>query len=108
MPQKQWSEKRERQYQHIKDSERKQGKSEDRAEEIAARTVNKVRAQQGEAKQSSRTSTEDMAPSRRGGQRSHGGAQGRTRAQLYEEARRKNIQGRSKMNKDQLEQALQA
>lgn len=108
MPQKQWSEKRERQYQHIKDSERKQGKSEDRAEEIAARTVNKVRAQQGEAKQSSRTSTEDMAPSRRGGQRSHSGAQGRTRAQLYEEARRKNLQGRSRMNKAQLEQALQA
>ena len=107
MPQKQWSEKRERQYQHIKDSERKQGKSEDRAEEIAARTVNKVRAQKGESKQSSRTSTEDMAPSRRGGQRSHSGAQGRTRAQLYKEAGRKNMEGRSRMNKDQLEQALQ-
>ncbi len=106
MPQKQWSDKRERQYQHIKDSERKQGKSENLAEEIAARTVNKVRAQQGEARSSSRTSTEDMAPSRRGGQRSHSGAEGRTRAQLYEEARRKNISGRSKMNKSDLEAAL--
>ncbi len=106
MPQKQWSQKRERQYQHILDSERKQGKSEGVAKEIAARTVNKVRAQEGEARQSSRTSTEDMAPSKRGGQRSHSGAKGRTRAQLYEEARRKGIAGRSKMNKSDLEEAL--
>ncbi len=106
MPQKQWSQKRERQYQHILDSERKQGKSEGVAKEIAARTVNKVRAQEGEARQSSRASTEDMAPSKRAGQRSHSGAKGRTRAQLYEEARRKGIAGRSKMNKSDLEEAL--
>lgn len=106
MPPKKWSDKRERQYQYIRDSERTQGKSEDRVEEIAARTVNKVRAQRGEAHHSSRTSTEDMAPSRRGGLRSHSGAQGRTKAQLYEEARRQNIAGRSKMNKSELEDAL--
>lgn len=106
MPQKQWSNKRERQYQHILDSERKQGKSEDTAKEIAARTVNKVRAQQGEARQSSRTSTEDMAPGKRGGQRSRSEPQARTRAQLYEEARRQGIAGRSKMNKSALEEAL--
>ena len=106
MPKKTWSDKRERQYQHILDSERTQGKSKEVAKEIAARTVNKVRAQEGEARQSSRTSTDDMAPSRRGGQRSHSGAQGRTRAQLYEDARRKNIAGRSKMNKQQLQEAL--
>ena len=106
MPQKQWSNKRERQYQHILDSEREQGKSEGVAKEIAARTVNKVRAQGGEARQSSRTSTEDMAPSKRAGQRSHSAAQGRTRAQLYEEARRKGIAGRSKMSKSALEEAL--
>ena len=106
MPQKQWSNKRERQYQHILDSERKQGKSEGVAKEIAARTVNKVRAQEGEARQSSRTSTEDMAPSKRGGQRSHSGAKGRTKAQLYEEARRRGIAGRSKMNKRALQEAL--
>lgn len=107
MPKKTWSDKRERQYQHILDSERTQGKSKEVAKEIAARTVNKVRAQEGEARQSSRTSTDDMAPSRRGGQRSHSGAQGRTRAQLYEDARRKNIAGRSKMNKQQLQEALE-
>ena len=106
MPQKQWSQKRERQYQHILDSERKQGKSEGTAKSIAARTVNKVRAQEGEARQGSRTSTQDMSPGKRGGQRSHSGAQGRTRAQLYEEARRKGIAGRSKMNKSALEEAL--
>ena len=106
MPQKQWSQKRERQYQHILDSEREQGKSEGVAKESAARTVNKVRAQGGEARQSSRTSTEDMAPSKRGGQRSHSAAQGRTRAQLYEEARRKGIAGRSKLSKSALEEAL--
>ena len=106
MPDKQWSDKRERQYQHIKDSERKQGKSEDVSKEIAARTVNKVRAQRGEARHSSHTSTEDMPPGKRGGQRSHSGAQGRTKAQLYEEARRKGIPGRSKMDKRALEEAL--
>lgn len=107
MPQSKWSNKRERQYQHIKDSVRSRGgRSAGRAEEIAARTVNKERAQHGEAKESSRSSTHDMSPSRRGGQRSHSGAAGRTYEQLYNEARHKGIHGRSKMNKSQLQKAL--
>ena len=106
MPQRAWSDKRERQYEHIKEGLLDRGRSEDLAEEIAARTVNKERARHGEARESSRVSTEDISSGRRGGLRSHGGAQGRTRDQLYEEARRKNIKGRSTMNKRQLEQAV--
>jgi hypothetical protein len=106
MPPKAWNRKRERQYEHIKDGLRDRGRSEDVAEEIAARTVNKERARSGEAKESSRTSTEDISSGRRGGLRSHRGAGGRTRAQLYEEARRRNIKGRSKMSKAQLEHAV--
>jgi hypothetical protein len=100
------SPKRERQYEHIKEGYEKHGKSEKAAEEIAARTVNKVRAQKGESKHASAQSKHDMAPSRRGGQRSHRGQGGRTRDQLYEEARRKGISGRSSMNKAQLERAV--
>ena len=106
MPPKAWSAKRARQYEHIKDGLRERGESEDTAEEIAARTVNKERARAGEAKQSSRSSTKDISSGRRGGLRSHKGAGGRTRDQLYEEARRKNIKGRSKMNKAELEKAV--
>ncbi len=106
MPQQAWSKKRERQYKHIKEGLKEQGRSEDVAEEIAARTVNKERARTGEAKQRSRTSTNDISSSRRGGLRSHTGPGGRTRDQLYEEAKRKGIEGRSKMNKKQLERAV--
>lgn len=106
MPQQQWSKKRERQYDHIKDGLEERGRSEDEAEEIAARTVNKERARSGEARQRSRTSTEDISSSRRGGLRSHTGSGGRTRDQLYAEARRKNIKGRSSMNKAELERAV--
>ena len=99
--------KRARQYEHIKDSALDRGASRDRAEEIAARTVNKERARHGEAASSSRLSREDISSGRRGGLRSHRGSpRGRTRDQLYEEARRRNIEGRSKMTKKQLEQAL--
>lgn len=99
--------KRARQYEHIKDSLRDQGKSADQAEEIAARTVNKERARHGEAARSSRLSREDISSGRRGGIRSHRkGPRGRTRDQLYEEARRRNIEGRSKMTKAELERAL--
>jgi hypothetical protein len=106
MPQRAWSAKRERQYEHIKEGLEKRGTSEDKAEEIAARTVNKVRAQAGEARESSRLSREDVPPSKRGGQRSHSGARGRTRDQLYNEARRMNIRGRSSMNKAELQRAV--
>ncbi|HEY5423640.1 MAG TPA: hypothetical protein VIK05_09235 [Ilumatobacteraceae bacterium] len=106
MPQKAWSAKRERQYEHIKSGLEKSGRSEDTAEEIAARTVNKERARAGEAKQSSRSSTDDISSGRRGGLRSHSGPGGRTRDQLYNEARRKGIKGRSKMTKAQLERAV--
>jgi hypothetical protein len=106
MPQGAWTVKRERQYRHIKESERDRGESEDTAEEIAARTVNKERARAGEAKESSRSSTEDISSGRRGGLRSHRGAGGRTRDQLYNEAREENVQGRSKMNKAELERAV--
>jgi hypothetical protein len=99
--------KRARQYEHIKDSEKAQGASESRAEEIAARTVNKERARSGESRSRSRTSTRDMSSSRRGGQRSGTNRpKGRTRDQLYEEAKQLNIAGRSSMNKDQLERAV--
>jgi hypothetical protein len=98
--------KRARQYEHVKDSVRSQGKSEDVAEEIAARTVNKERARAGEARTASRSSTKDISSGRRGGLRSHGGPGGRTKAQLYEEARRKGVRGRSKMTKAQLLRAV--
>jgi len=106
MPQRRWSNKRERQYEHIKDGLRERGESENKAEEIAARTVNKERARAGEAKESSRTSTDDVSSGRRGGLRSHRGPGGRTRDQLYNEAREKNIRGRSKMSKAELERAV--
>jgi len=96
-----------RQYEHIKESERSQGRSEERAEEIAARTVNKERARSGEAKTSSRLSKTDMSSSRRGGLRSGTNrAKGRTYEQLYNEARRMGIEGRSSMNKAQLQRAV--
>jgi hypothetical protein len=106
MPQQAWSDKRERQYEHIKEGLKKEGRPNDLAEEIAARTVNKERARHGEAKESSRTSTEDISSGRRGGLRSHTGPGGRTRDQLYEEAKRKNIRGRSKMSKAELKRAV--
>lgn len=101
-----WSAKRERQYEHIKQGLVERGRPEGTAEEIAARTVNKVRAQEGEAREASPASTEDLSPSRRGGLRSHAGPGGRTRRQLYEEARKAKVPGRSSMNKQQLEAAL--
>jgi hypothetical protein len=106
MPQQAWSEKRERQYQHIKEGLREQGRSEDTAEEIAARTVNKERARSGEARTASGTSVEDISSGRRGGLRSHRGPGGRTYRQLYEEAKDRGIDGRSRMSKTQLERAL--
>jgi hypothetical protein len=99
--------KRARQYEHIKESVRERGAPEGEAEEIAARTVNKERAQRGEAKESSRLSREDISSGRRGGIRSHRkGPRGRTRDQLYEEAKERNIRGRSKMTKAELQRAL--
>lgn len=106
MPQEAWSAKRERQYEHVKDSELDSGRSEDLAKEIAARTVNKERARHGETKESSRSSTHDLSSGQRGGHRSHRGPGGRTRDQLYNEARQKGIKGRSKMNKAELERAV--
>jgi plasmid stabilization system protein ParE len=106
MPQEAWSPKRERQYEHIKTSLKERGASEGKAEEIAARTVNKDRARSGEAKEASRTSIEDISSERRGGLRSHSGAQGRTYDQLRNEAREKGIPGRSKMSKAELEEAV--
>jgi hypothetical protein len=107
MPQKAWSAKRERQYEHVKESEQKQGRSPKRAKEIAARTVNKERARDGEAKTSSRTSREDISSGRRGGLRSGTSCpKGRTKEQLYNEARKLNIEGRSSMNKAQLQRAV--
>jgi hypothetical protein len=106
MPTGAWSAKRERQYDHIKSGLRKRGESEELAEEIAARTVNKERARKGESKEASRTSTEDISSGRRGGLRSHCGRGGRTRDQLYAEARNRGIKGRSKMSKAQLERAV--
>jgi hypothetical protein len=106
VPQQAWSNKRERQYEHVKDSAKKRGASTKRAKEIAARTVNKERARTGEARQRSRSSTRDMSSGRRGGLRSHsgrtGGHSGQTKEQLYNQAKRLNIKGRSKMNKRQL------
>src|SRR5882762_3909756 len=106
MPQDAWSPKRERQYEHIKEGLKERGTGEETAEEIAARTVNKARAQEGEAKEASRTSVQDLSPSRRGGLRSHSGSGGRTYDQLRNEAKERGIKGRSKMNKRQLEKVL--
>lgn len=102
-----WSDKRERQYEHVKESLEEQGRSPDEAEEIAARTVNKTRAQEGESDEASRTSTEDRSPAERGGQRSHTGPQGRTKDQLYEDAKRQHVEGRSSMDKDELRDAVE-
>ncbi|MCX4506067.1 plasmid stabilization protein [Streptomyces anulatus] len=99
--------KRDRQYEHIKESQEEQGASKGRAKEIAARTVNKQRARSGESRTASRTSTQDRKSAyERGGERSHKGAQGPTKDQLYAEAKKKNIDGRSSMNKEQLRKAL--
>lgn len=108
MPQQAWSDKRERQYEHIKSGAKEHGASEDRAQEIAARTVNKNRARSGESRQKSRTSVQDVSPQHRGGKRSGNrkGPGGPTRDQLYNEARQRNIKGRSKMSKKQLQRAL--
>jgi plasmid stabilization system protein ParE len=106
MPQRAWSAKRERQYEHIKEGLEERGEDEDTAEEIAARTVNKERARSGEARTASRSSLEDMSSGRRGGKRSHKGPGGRTKEQLYNEAKKKNIEGRSKMTKAELEKAV--
>jgi hypothetical protein len=107
MPQKAWSNKRERQYEHIVESEQSQGRSTKRAKEIAARTVNKERARSGEARESSRSSRTDMSSYRRGGQRSGTNRlKGRTKEQLYNEAKQMNIRGRSRMNKQQLQRAV--
>jgi hypothetical protein len=106
MPQQAWTEKRERQYEHIKEGLLDRGRNEDTAEEIAARTVNKERARAGEARTASRTSTQDISSGRRGGLRSHNGSGGRTYDQLYNEARQRGVHGRSRMNKQELERAL--
>ncbi|MDQ6774292.1 MAG: plasmid stabilization protein [Candidatus Dormibacteraeota bacterium] len=106
MPQRAWSAKRGRQYEHIKEGLRERGTNEEAAEEIAARTVNKERARRGEAKEVSRTSVDDISSGRRGGLRSHTGARGRTYAQLRNEARERGLKGRSRMRKAELEQAL--
>jgi hypothetical protein len=106
MPPQAWSKKRERQYDHIKDALVDQGRSEDTAEQIAARTVNEERARAGESTQASKTSTEDISSGRRGGLRSHSGPGGRTKDQLYAEAKRRGIQGRSTMTKAQLQKAV--
>lgn len=108
MPRQAWSDKRERQYEHIKSGAKKRGAGEGRAKEIAARTVNKNRAQSGESDRASRTSVNDMSPQRRGGKRSGNrrGPKGPTKDQLYNEARQRNIKGRSSMNKKELERAL--
>ncbi|WP_203567746.1 plasmid stabilization protein [Aestuariimicrobium ganziense] len=108
MPKKstEWSAKRERQYEHIKDGLTERGTSEDEAQEIAARTVNKERARAGESVTASKTSTDDISSGRRGGLRSHQGKGGRTRDQLYAEAQKKNVKGRSTMTKEQLRKAV--
>jgi hypothetical protein len=108
MPQNAWSPKRERQYEHIKERLEERGRDEELAEEIAARTVNKERARQGEAGEYSRTSVQDISSGRRGGLRSHSGSQGRTYDQLRNEARQRGIKGRSRMSKAELERALNA
>jgi len=106
MPRPEWSSKRDRQYEHIKEGLLDRGESEDTAEEIAARTVNKERARAGESETASRTSTDDISSGRRGGLRSHRGPGGRTKEQLYNEARERGVRGRSKMTKAELERAV--
>jgi hypothetical protein len=106
MPPQQWSAKRERQYEHIKEGLRERGEPVDTAEEIAARTVNKERARARESRTASRSSVDDISSGRRGGLRSHRGPGGRTKEQLYNEARRRGIKGRSKMTKRELERAV--
>src|SRR5213595_4141166 len=107
MPQRAWSQKRERQYEDIKRGLRKRGESADTAEDIAARTVNKERARSGESRTRSRASTRDISSGRRGGLRSgRPGPRGRTREQLYEEARKLGVEGRSRMDKRQLQRAV--
>jgi hypothetical protein len=106
MPRQDWNDKRERQYEHIKDGLLERGETEDTAEEIAARTVNKERARSGEAETASRASVDDISSGRRGGLRSHRGPGGRTKAQLYNEAKDRGIEGRSKMTKAELERAV--
>jgi hypothetical protein len=108
MPQRAWSAKRERQYEHIKEGLLDRGTDEDKAEEIAARTINKERARAGEAREASRTSIEDISSARRGGLRSHSGPEGRTYDQLYQEARDKGVRGRSEMTKADLLAAVEA
>jgi plasmid stabilization system protein ParE len=107
MPRQEWTDKQERKYEHIKDSLEDRGTSDKRAKEIAARTINKERAQKGQSKTASRSSVRDMPSSKRGGQRSGTNRpKGRTREQLYNEARQMNIPGRSNMNKQQLQRAV--
>ena len=106
MPQQSWSAKRERQYEDVKDSEKRQGRSTKGAKQIAAATVNKERARKGESRSASRSSTRDISSGRRGGLRSGSGGGGRTKEQLYNEAKRRGITGRSKMNKAQLQRAV--
>src|SRR5256886_7776298 len=106
MPQKAWSNKRERQYEHVKESAKERGASTKRAKQIAAATVNKERARKGESRSASRSSTRDISSGRRGGLRSGSGPGGRTKEQLYNEAKRRGIKGRSKMNKAQLQRAV--
>ena len=107
MPQQAWSAKRERQYEHVKEGAKKSGKSTKKAKEIAARTVNKERARSGEARTASRTSRKDISSGRRGGLRSGTSRpKGRTKEQLYNEAKRLNVKGRSRMNKQQLQRAV--
>jgi plasmid stabilization system protein ParE len=103
-----WSKKRERQYAHIRDGLEERGRSAALSEEIAARTVNKERARHGEARSSTQSSIQDISSARRGGLRSHSGPGGRTKQQLYEEARSKGIRGRSSMTKAQLQRAVGA
>jgi hypothetical protein len=106
MPQEAWNDKRERQYEHIKEGLLERGTGEDKAEEIAARTVNKERARQGETREASRSSIDDISSGRRGGLRSHRGSGGRTYDQLRNEAKERGIRGRSRMNKAELEKVL--
>ncbi len=106
MPQQAWSKKQERQYQHVKASQKDEGRGEGRAEEIAARTVNRERARSGQSRQRSKTSTQGASASQRGGKRSGSGPSGRTKAQLYNDARRAGVKGRSTMTKAQLQKAL--
>src|SRR5713101_5086666 len=108
MPRNAWSPKRERQYQHIKERLEERRTGEGKAQEIAARTVNKDRARAGEAAEASRTSIQDISPERRGGLRSHTGSKGRTYDQLRNEARERGIKGRSRMSKAQLQRAVDA